>query len=383
MAIQIKVYDKDRKFKGQIGNPTSLKITPRVFPLIGTAVMELPLSHKMAGLLHNEPGMRVVFTNTEDDDQPLSGPVDTTALDSETGSLTVTVMDDSWILTGILGWQVPGAAITAQGAADYKTYTGNAETVVKQVVRENGVGRLKIPGLVVAPDLGRGAVVDGGASFRMHPLPDRLYPGLEIAGIGLRVKQVGSDLVFDVYVPRVYPQTLSVEGRTIKSATHSRSRPTASRVVIGGPGEAQERRFRQLVDGAREAKYGFCGEAFRDARDALDDSEPENVAATAATMDARGRETLTEKAETNGLSIVLAESSVFRYGAKGILVGDIVPVDIFGTTVTDTVTEATLEWIAPNYIRTQPVIGEQSDPAVRQAKTLAALKESQRKEERS
>lgn len=383
MTIQIKIYDKDRKFQGQIGNPSSLKITPRVFPLIGTAVMTLPLSHKMATLLHNEPGMRVVFTNTEDGDQPLSGPVDTTTLDSETESLTVVVIDDSWILAGILGWQVPGSAITAQGSADYKTYTGKAETVVKQVVRENGVGRLKIPGLTVAPDLGRGAVVEGGASFRMHPLPDRLYPGLEMAGIGLRIKQVGTDLVFDVYVPRVYPQTLSVEGRTIKSATHSRSRPTASRVVIGGPGEAKNRRFRQLVDGAREATYGFCGETFRDARDAKDDSEPENVAATIATMDARGRETLADRTAVDGLSIKLAESSIFTYGPGGILVGDRVPVSIFGTRVIDTVTEAVIEWVAPGYVRAEPIIGEQVDPAVRQAKTLAALKESQRKEERA
>lgn len=383
MTIQIKVYDKDRKFQGQIGNPSSLKITPRVFPLIGTAVMTLPLSHKMASRLHNEPGMRVVFTNTTDGDQPLSGPVDTTVLDSDAESLTVTVIDDAWILGGILGWQVPGAAITSQGSADYKTYTGKAETIVKQVVRENGVGRLKIPGLVVAPDLGRGAVVEGGASFRMHPLPDRLYPGLEMAGVGLRVKQVGTDLVFDVYVPRIYPQTLSVEGRTIKSATHSRSRPTASRVVIGGPGEAKERRFRQLVDGTREAAYGFCGETFRDARDAKDDSEPENVAATTATMDARGRETLTEKAAVNGLSIKLAESSIFTYGPGGVLIGDKVPVNIFGTTITDTVTEAVIEWVAPGYVRAEPIIGEQVDPAVRQAKTLAALKESQRKEERA
>lgn len=383
MTIQIKVYDKDRKFQGQIGNPSSLRITPRVFPLIGTAVMTLPLSHKMAARLHNESGMRVVFTNAADGDQPLSGPVDTTVLDSDSESLTVTIIDDAWILGGILGWQVPGSSITAQGSADYKTYTGKAETIVKQAVRENGVGRLKIPGLTVAPDLGRGALVEGGASFRMHPLPDRLYPGLEMAGIGLRIKQVGTDLVFDVYVPRVYPQTLSVEGRTIKSATHSRSRPTASRVVIGGPGEAKERRFLQLVDGARESAYGFCGETFRDARDAKDDSEPENVSVTTSTMNARGRETLTEKAAVNGLSIKLAESSIFTYGPGGVLVGDKVPVNVFGTEIIDTVTEAVIEWVAPGYVRAEPIIGEQVDPAVRQAKTLAALKESQRKEERA
>lgn len=382
MAIQIKVYNKDRVFQRQIGNPTSLVITPRVHPLVGTAVMSVPLSHPGVPALRAD-GARVVFTNTNDGDQPLSGPVHTAEIDSETESLTVTVWDDSWILGGVLGWQVPGAAITAQGSAEYKTYTGRAETVVKNVVRENGVNRLGIPGLVVAPDQGRGNVIDGGASYRMHPIPDRIYPGLEMAGVGLRVKQVGADLVFDVYVPRTYPQVLSVDGRTVQSAKHTKTRPTASRVVIGGPGEGKERRYRQLVDTAREKQYGFTGEAYRDARDAKDDSEVENVAVTNATMDARGRETLTDAAATNGLSITLAESSIFGYGTQGVLVGDKVTVDVFGTRITDTVNEARLELIAPGYVRATPTIGEQLDPAVRQAQMLAALKEAQRKEERA
>ena len=382
MSVRIKVYDKDRIFQRQIGNPTSLVVTPRVHPLIGTAVMSVPLSHPAVPALRAD-GARVVFTDPDDPGVTMSGPVDSVEIDSDTESLTVTVLDDSWILAGILGWQVPGASVSSQGSAEYKTYTGRAETIVKNVVRENGVNRLGIPGLVVAPDQGRGNVVDGGASYRMHPIPDRIYPGIEMAGIGLRVRQVGTNLVFDVYEPRTYPQVLSVGGRTVKSVKHRRSRPRASRVVIGGPGEAKERRYRQLVDTARENRYGFCGETFRDARDAKDDSEPENVAATNATMDARGRETLTEAAEVNGLSITLAESSIFTYGSGGVLVGDKVPVDVYGTQITDTVNEARLELIAPGYVRAEPMIGEQIDPAVRQAKTLAALKESQRKEERA
>lgn len=382
MSVRIKVYDKDRIFQRQVGNPTSLVVTPRVHPLIGTAVMSVPLSHPAVPALRAD-GARVVFEDPDDPGITMSGPVHSAQIDSETASLKVAVWDDSWILGGILGWQVPGTSISSQGSAEYKTYTGRAETIVKNVVRENGVNRLGVPGLVVAPDQGRGNVVDGGASYRMHPIPDRIYPGIEMAGIGLRVRQVGTNLVFDVYEPRTYPQVLSVDGRTVKAATHTRTRPTASRVVIGGPGEAKERRYRQLVDTARENRYGFCGETFRDARDAKDDSEPENVAATNATMDARGRETLTETAAVNGLSITLAESSIFSYSTKGVLVGDRVTVNVFGTEVTDTVNEARLELIAPGYVQAEPIIGEQVDPAVRQAKMLAALKESQRKEERA
>lgn len=365
---------------GQVGAPLSLTVTPRVFPLIGTAVMQISLDDKQFGNLRAD-GARVLFE--DGGEHLLSGPVDECTIDTESNALTVTVIDDAWILRGILGWQVPGSAITNQTAAEYKTYTGKAETVVKQLVRENGVTRLQIPGLVVAADQGRGQAIPGGASFRMHPLPDRLFPGVEMAGIGLQVRQVGTNLVFDVYTPRTYPQTLSVEGRTIKKAVHTRRRPQASRVVIGGSGEAKARRYRALTDPAREAQFGFCGETFRDARDVKPDDLPGGVTEANTVMDARGHETLTENAATDGLSITLAESSVFTYGAQGVRVGDLVPVNIRGQIITDTVKEAVLEWVTPKYTRATPIVGEQVNPEVRQAKTLAALKESQRKEERA
>ena len=381
--VKITVHDKDRVFVEQVGAPLSLTVTPREFPLIGTAVMVVSLSSPAVEALR-APSARVVFQRDGEPKPDLSGFVDEATVDSEAGTLEVMVLGDEQLLYRILGWQVPTAAITNQGTAEYGNYTGAAETIVKNVVRANGVTRLAVPGLVVAPDQGRGSVVPGGASFRMHPLPDRLFPGVTMAGIGLSLVQVGTDLVFDVYEPRVYPITLSVEGRTVKRVRHTRRRPTMSRVVIGGPGEAKLRRYRGLTDATREAEWGFCGEGFRDARDAKDDSEPENVAATNATMDARGWETLSESGRIDGLSITLAESTVFTYGQDGILVGDLVPVKVAeGVVITDTVKEAAMEWVAPKYVRVTPSIGEQSDPDSREQKQVAALKESQRREERS
>lgn len=378
--FKITIYNKDRVFTGQIGSPTKLTVTPREFPLIGTATMVLRDTHVKAPLLMAD-GARVVITFKNE--HLMSGPVDEVELDSEAGTLTVTVIDDAHILHRIAGWQVPTAAITSQGTAEYKTYTGDAETVIKTAVTDNGVNRLAIPGLVVAPNLHRGAIVPGGVAVRMHPLPDRFFPALALAGVGCTVQQVGADLVFDVYTPRVYARTLSVEGRTLKKVVWNRRRPTASRVVIGGPGEAKLRRFRKLTDAAREAAYGFVGETFRDARDALDDSTPEVVANTNATMDARGQETLNESGVVNGLSVTLAESTVFTYGTKGVRVGDRVNVRHAGTVITDTLKEAVIEWMAPGYAAVEPMIGDNQDPAAKAAATQAALKESQRKEERA
>lgn len=378
--FKITIYDKGRVFIGQIGAPLSLRVTPREFPLIGTATMVLQDTHPKAGIFRAE-GERIVFTFKGE--HLLSGPVDEVELDSEAGTLTVTVIDDAYILHRIAGWQVPTAAVTDQGSADYKTYTGNAETVIKNAVQENGVNRLAIPGLVVAPNLNRGNAVPGGVAVRMHPLPDRFFPALALAGVGCTVRQVGGDLIFDVYEPRVYPRTLSVEGRTLKKVVWNKRRPTASRVVIGGPGEAQLRRFRQITDTARESIHGFVGEVFRDARDALDDGDPENVANTHATMDARGWETLAETGVVNGLSITLAESTVFTYGEKGVRVGDLVPVRHAGSVITDTLKEAVIDWHSPQYASVEPMIGDNQDPAAKTAATQAALKASQRKEERA
>lgn len=378
--MRITVYNKDRVFVGQVGAPISVRVTPRVYPLIGTATLEVPLSSRQIANLEAD-GARVIFE--ENGEHLLSGPVDSITEDSETETMTVVVVDDAWILGGILGWQVPTAAITAQGAAEYKNYSGPAETVVKAVVTENGVNRLKIPGLVVATNKGRGTAIEGGTSYRMHPIPDRIYPGVELAGIGLQVRQVGTSLVFDVYVPRVYPVTLSKEARTLKSASYTRKRPGASRVVVGGPGEGKARRYRSVTDTAREASWGFLGETYRDARDVQQDEGVTTWTAVDAMLDARGRESLQDTRAVEGLSVVLSESSIFVYGSAGILVGDLVPVRIRDRVVTDIVREATLEQVTPKYTRATPVIGEQNDAETRRAKTLAALKEAQRKEERA
>lgn len=379
--MRITIYNKNRVFVGQVGAPILAQVTPRVFPLIGTARLVIKLTSSQVPKLR-APGARVVFEL--DGEHLLSGPVDEVTLDTDTDTLTVLVVDDAQLLHGILGWQVPTSSITAQGAAEYRTYTGPAETVVKNVVRENGVTRMGIPGLQVAANQGRGSTIAGGTSFRMHPIPDRIYPGVELAGIGLQLRQVGTALVFDVYVPRVFSTVLSVGARTLTRASHTRKRPKASRVAIGGPGEGKARRYRYVTDTAREAEWGFLGETFQDARDVQQEEGVTTWTAVDTQLDARGRERLQETAAVDGLSVTLAESSIFTYGgAKGIRVGDIVPVDVRGTIIRDTVKEATLEWVTPKYTRATPSIGEQTDAATRQAKTLAALKASQRKEERA
>lgn len=370
--FRVSVFDKDRQFKCQIGNPSALVVTPR-HNLPGTLQLTVPLSHqRLPQLMADGARLRVKYKG----EHLISGPI--TGEEGETngmdGHVTFTVEDDFRILRDILGWPVPGASLTGQNV-EYRTYTGNAETVIKTAVQENGVTRMGIPGLVVATNANRGAVVPGGVPVRMHPLMDKMFPALELAGIGVTVRQVGSDLVLDVYEPRLFPRKLSVKGRTLKTTKWTRTRPTSSRVVVAGQGEGVDRKFRQLIDAAREAQYGMRAEAFRDARDDNTDS----------VMDARGQETLDENGPKNGLSLDLAGTGIFQYGGpNGFRVGDRVPVDIGnGVVITETIREVKLTWKSKEYALIEPSIGEiTNQPARIFAQRLAALSKGQRNQER-
>lgn len=370
-VFRIAVYDKNRVYQCQIGNPERLEVTPR-HNLVSTLKMTVPLGHeRLPELMADGARLKVSFKG----EHLISGPIVSDELDTDGvgGSYTVSVEDDSRVLREILGWPVPAAAITAQGTAEYRTYTGDAETIVKTAVTENGVTRLAVPGLTVATNLNRGAVIAGGVPFRFHPLADKLFPAVEDAGLGVTVKQVDSSLVLDVYEPQTFPRTLSVKGRTLQRVTATRTRPIASRAIVGGQGEGTARTFRQLTDTTRETVYGMRAETFADARD-------DN---TAAVLDARGTEALSEAGPKNGVSLTLAGTGIFQYGPGGFHVGDRVPVRVAdGVVVTEVIRECTLKWVSPTYASVEPVAGELTNqPERTTAKRIAALAKGQRNQE--
>lgn len=375
-AFRIGVYNKDRVFQCQIGNPAMLTATPR-HNLIGTATMAVPLNHvRIPELMADGARLGLSFMG----EQLMSGPItdDLLETDGKSGLYTVTMQDDKKILWDILGFPVPSVAAVPgaidQSAAEYRTYTGNAETILKTAVTENGVTRLGVPGLTVSVNLNRGAIIPGGVPLRMHPLADQMFPALEDAGLGVTVRQQGTSLVLDVYEPETHPRTLKINGRTLKQISMTRTRPKSSRVVIGGQGEGTLRNFRYLIDAAREAQYGMTAETFRDARD--DD--------TPAVMDARGAETLAENGPKNGVSLTLAGSGIFKYGPGGFHVGDRIPVKVAdGLIITEVIRECTLTWVSKDYARMEPVIGERTnDPQRVAAQRIAAIARGQRNQER-
>jgi hypothetical protein len=260
--FKITVYDKNFVRKAIISTPLSLRAIPR-HNLKGTATFGLALDHPaLAAVI--VAGSRVVIDYRGK--QALSGPVTERSINgpSISGSATFLVEDDFRILHSVLGWQVPNAAITAQGSAEYYKLTGPAETVLKTVARKNFIERLGM-NVAIAPDLGRGSVIT--LEIRMEPLFEKLLPAVEDAGLGISVKQGVGGLVLDVYETSVYPLLLSEESGIVQDWSWTNSAPKVTDVVVGGRGEAVDREFRRFNDSASRALWGVVGETFVDARD--------------------------------------------------------------------------------------------------------------------
>ncbi|WP_162254934.1 Gp37-like protein [Arthrobacter sp. Soil762] len=265
------------------------------------------------------------------------------------GSMTFTVVDDWRLFHRISGWPVPTAALTAQ-TSEYHTISGPAETVVKAAVTANAINRLGEP-VTVGPDLGRGANIT--AAFRFHPLADRLFPAVDAAGIGVTVRQVGAGLVVDCYEPQPHPRTLTEAGGVVTEWEWDQAEAEATDVIIGGHGEGTLRTFVGYTDPALAAALGERIEVFRDARDS----------GVGDVYGERAAETFAETAQKSGLSVKLAETSVFRYGGTGgVRVGDLVTFEVgAGITITDTLRSVAISWTRANGLKVDPAIGQISD----------------------
>ncbi|MGY4543253.1 hypothetical protein ACVWY0_003186 [Arthrobacter sp. UYNi723] len=358
-GLRITVYDKNFLRKGWLGNPESVTVTVG-YNIVGKADVTFPSDHNRASDILTE-GARLVIEYPGLDLPLITGPVTDVQGQGPEGqsTVTVTVTDDLSLLWETLGWQVPTAAISAQGTAEYRTYTGNAETIVKTMVQEQAITRFGHP-LTVTPNLNRGAVIPGGVKIRMHALAERLYPAVEQAGLGVRVYQSGAGLVLDVYEPRVYSKVISEAAGTLRSWKWNRSNPAATHVVGGGSGEGTLRNFRTASDAALAAAYGRQIEVFTDARNGDTDAE----------LDQSNSETLFEGKPKSGLELELSETPYFRYGT--VIVGDQVTIRAGALEIADMIRTATITWTRAGGLKVQPVVGKTENSS--DAKIAGAIK---------
>jgi hypothetical protein len=359
----VEVYDKAFVFRGHIGDPISMTVTPR-WNQVSTAIIEVDMDHRLAPILHLD-GTRIVIK--KDGEFIMSGKVYLRSGEGPTSiaTLTIQVRSDFRLLSQVIAWPVPASALSAQ-SSEYYVATGNAETIVKNVVTANMITRLGMD-VTCAANQNRGAVVPGGITFRFHTLYERLFPAIEAAGIGIDFRQVGTTIVCDVTVPAAYPFPLTEESGVLQSWSWSSSDPTATRVIAGGAGEGVARAFASAVDSALEADHNDVIEVFRDAREGT----------SGTLLGQRAAESLTEGAPLSGFAVRLSESDTFRYGRNGLVVGARVTVSVAGITRTDILREATMTYSRAGGVEVTPVVGEiQDNPDRTIANFLTRIKKS-------
>jgi hypothetical protein len=369
--FQMEIYDKAFIRRGVIGDPLRVACTPR-HNLVEGLDVTVASNHVRIDQLLTAGARLVCFYRGE---QVFSGPIRyiSGAGPWMAGQITITCESDKRLLWRMLGYPVPGAGLAGQNLKEDKR-TGAAETVLKGYVSANLAGPSRWPAhqlITVAPDLARGDSIT--AAIGMQPLADVLIPLIDQAGIGFTVKQLpgnGAGLELDVYEPTIYPRPLSEDGRTVLSWQWSRSAPTATRAIIGGPeddvtGLRPWIRYTDSIEGV----YNDVIEIMHDA--ASEDSAADRLAA--------GTTAVKEAGQKDGFSVELAETDNFSYGgAGGVHVGDQVTIDIGGQTITDILREARINWDRENGFKATPTVGELTTPDGQLAQFITKIARSLR-----
>ncbi len=290
----------------------------------------------IAGLL--TPGAGVII---ERDGVPLlSGPLDakrrTWAQDAD--HLILSGPDDTIALADRVALPVPGAAPNAAGtaysAAAYDVRTGAAEAVMRAYVDANaGPGarpERAVPGLRLAPDLGRGTTVTGRARFDAL---DELLRDLALAGgdLGFRVVQATDAAAreFQVYPTRDLTSSavFSPEYGNLRAYDYREGVPPGTYVYLLGGGELTARTVIEGGDAAAIVAWRRREQAV-DARNTADVGE----------MTTQIRKELLDRRADVGLSVTPSDGPGLAFGADYGL-GDRVTVMVDGVPIREVVRE--------------------------------------------
>lgn len=364
--FELKVYDKSLTLRGVLIARNS-DASSASFTLehngTGTGTVTLPVDHRLVPELMSD-GARLQYRyidHTGASILQMSGFVvaDATELSVRTQSVTFTCASDERLLGKILGWPVPGNALSAQ-TSESDVRTGAVDGVCADFIAAN-LARLGLPARVV-PDVWDGPTAT--ITSRFDPLMEVAKPKLETANRGVRVYQwnpgdpvpffltgqlAAPCLLVEIYrcVDRPYVRWSPTMG--IASGTASGTAPTATRVIVGGDGEGTARVFEGFVDPTREAAWGALGvqEVFADARN---------------TTDAAGRlqtatEELNEASPRASLETDTADGDPWVVGSHYGL-GDIVRIDVGGELRADKVRKITVSVDGANGVRIKPQIGD-------------------------
>jgi hypothetical protein len=301
------------------------------------------------------PGYGIIVTGP--DGILLSGPTMSAILNQSVenplGDWVITGTDDSVILMERLAYPLPSEADVTKQSAESDVRTGSAEFVLKQYVDDNigptAPAARKIENLVIETDLGRGSIVTGTARF--ITLQELLYPLAQTGGVGYTIEQTGNDLEFKVYIPqdRSNVVRMDLDNNQLVKTEYSYLAPKATRVIVGGQGEAQDRIFIEQTNDeatAAETVWGRRVETFADARGSGTEQE----------LFQTGDEILVDNGKTIvNTSVIPSDALTMRYGYDWNL-GDTITVVINDLEYSAVVTEVGIS-IESDGVRIQATVG--------------------------
>ncbi|MEU6033967.1 hypothetical protein ABZ801_01010 [Actinomadura sp. NPDC047616] len=302
-------------------------------------------------------------------------------IDQQTGQITEVITlsgsDLLSLLANRIAYPDPAKPWASQPTAT-RTYSGPAETVIKQIITQNLVQAAdparRIPFLDIAPDLGRGGTVTykvasvrpatttpvGDAPTIAASLMDMVRSVAIQSQIGVRLTLEGTRLRFDTFLPRdLSSRAVFAAGLgNLAEANLTVADPTVTTVLT------------QAASSFLEKTATGSGDPWRRVEQFLDQTHTDTDAAQAAT------EALAQGAGKVQLAVNAVDLPRLRFGADspgvtGYLLGDIVAVDLRdGVTFTDIVTKVqlTADTTGEHYAESvTPSIG--TDPAEDQTLT--------------
>ncbi|WP_104128240.1 hypothetical protein [Cryobacterium sp. Y57] len=238
---------------------------------------------------------------------------------------------------------------------------------------------------------------------RMAPLNEALAGLLLETGLGLSFQHdgVSPTITADVWEPTTWPLDLTVDSAVVLDGDWSQQYPTATRIVVGGPGENVARAFWEVRDTTGiEDEYGDIIEVFRDATgstlnwpDTLadqyriakyyllrDEVSAADKNAFRIYLNAAGAKGLSDGAPTAGLSLSLSETDQFQYAPGGFRRGDHISVMANGVRFTDQILAVNLTWDKTTGATVTPQVGDRTDdPDKLFARAISQLASAQRR----
>ncbi|SNS50560.1 Gp37-like protein [Actinacidiphila glaucinigra] len=371
--LLVEVRDKTLTRVGAIPADLLTLEATEVHNNVGTWKLQINAEHPLAAVL-STPGAGIIVTGPVD--VLFSGPVtraETAASATDPlGTLTVEGVDDTVILSDMLAWPDPAQGDVTKQSKDTDDRTGPAETLMHAYVNANvGPGapsNRRKAGLTMGTNGARGASVSKSARFEQL---GELCTGMaEPAGLGFRVVQRGSSLVFETYAvaDRTKDARLGVTNNTLAGQRVSTSTPLKTQVLVGGDGDGTNRVFVGVNNAAStqaETDWGRRIESFVDERSTTDTTE----------LTQKGNEALADGGATiRAAQAVPMEDSALDFGRDWFL-GDKVSVIVGNTEMAAIVTGYVLKVDGDGY-RMGATLGDPTplSPSAGAAKAARELK---------